>query len=53
MVISELERRHAVEKLDEVMAVIELAEQDWLIEPEVRQGLIEVYAIFGVKYVQQ
>lgn len=49
MEISELERRHIVEKLDELMAELE---QSTEISQRAIDGLTEVYAILGVKYEQ-
>ncbi len=50
VVISELERRHIVEQLDQLMAELE---QSTEISQGAIDGLIEVYAILGVKYDEQ
>jgi hypothetical protein len=47
MEISELERRHMVEKIDDLMAELE---QSTEISQRAIDGLIEVYAILGVTY---
>lgn len=49
MEISELERRHIVDQLDQAMAELE---QSTEISQGAIDGLIEVYAILGAKYEQ-
>ena len=49
VVISELERRHMIEKLDDLMAELE---QSTEISQRVIDGVVEMYAILGVKYEQ-
>jgi hypothetical protein len=48
--ISELERRHIVEQLDQLMAELE---QSTEISQGAIDGVIEIYAIIGAKYEQQ
>lgn len=49
MEISKLEAAHILDKLDEAMAELEQSEE---ISQGVIDGLVEIYAILGVKYEQ-
>jgi hypothetical protein len=48
--ISELERRYVVERLDQLMAELEHSTE---ISQGAIDGVVEIYAILGVKYEQQ